>query len=240
VSTRADPRIVSIWNKVSYRSEIWHITTAEHGLFVLSSFYLLIRSWVIGVSGSSRTGLQWYIRSETSLVLPRRVIAHRPTLPPIDQPTKQTIRYVTNSSEQTKQPFGYKSNGQKSAIWQTSDPAAMDPSQQRQVLFALPFQTTHYPNPNTEDPPYHKEPKPYSLNNKPSTSKHTLPSHKDRRSKDNLSILSSSSEDLVATPPVLNNEWQQCRKTKRKRTQATVHDAPSSPKETSNRNSVLE
>jgi len=115
----------------------------------------------------------------------------------------------------------------------------MDQSQQRQILFALPLQSTHNPNPNTEDPPYHKEPKPYSLNNKPSTSKHTLPSHMDGRSNDNLSHLSSSSEDLLATSPDQSNEWQQYRKTKRKRTQASVHDAPPSPMETSNRYSVL-
>jgi len=80
---------------------------------------------------------------------------------------------------------------------------------------------------------------PYPLTSKPSTSKTPLPPTPEGRRNTNQHNLSSSSEEMLDSQPAHNNSWQQIRKTKRKRIQASVHTVLPSQTETSNRYEML-
>ena len=116
---------------------------------------------------------------------------------------------------------------------------SMDQSQPKHLSYALSPQITNNPIQNTEGPPHPMATRPYPLTSQPSTSKNPLSPPPEGRRITNQHNLSSSSEELLDTQPAHHNGWQQIRKTKRKKIQASVHTVPPSQTETSNRYEML-
>jgi len=191
-----------------------------------------IRLWAAGESGSSKTGLQWVTLASTpSTCLGDRsppIRSHRHPSGGVNKGTPKSIfKTITNRMA----PY------QRAAICPPANHwTHIHGSNPCKAVFTR-LTLTDYKNPtqNSDVPPNPMASRSHPMSSQPSTSRNPHPPPSVGRGNPCQHDLASSSEDMLETQPAHHNGWQQIRRAKRKRIQASVHTVTSPQTETSNR-----